>query len=91
MSMTPIAGEEQDANQALRDALVAYLSSGETDEEARVRLEELPGGTAVLDKLARIRAMQRCFSGESGLVEEYLERKWEEIEAEQRRDAGRLG
>lgn len=87
--MIPIVGEEQDVGQAIRDALVAYLESGETDQEAWERLQHLPGGAQALQEALELKAGLAAFAHTPGSVDEYLEWKWEEIEAERRRDMAR--
>jgi hypothetical protein len=89
MSMTPIAEEEQGTKQALLDALVAYLESGETDEEARERVETLPGGAAALAKALTIKAAFAPYAGDGRTVERYLAWKQEEIQAEAEQDERR--
>jgi hypothetical protein len=87
--MTPAVGEEQDANQALRDALVAYLESGETDQEALRRLQALPEGMTTLERALAIKSALAPLAGTGGTVDQYLEWKREEIEAEGERDKRR--
>jgi hypothetical protein len=89
--MSPTIGEKQDADRALQDALIAYLESGETDQEALRRLQALPDGMATLERALAIKTALAPFAGTGGTVDEYLEWKREEIEGElecdRRRDA----
>jgi hypothetical protein len=89
MSMTPIAGEEQATNQTLQDALGAYLESGGTDEEARARVEALPGGAAAIARALAIKVALAPYAGDGRTVERYLAWKQEEIQAEAERDRRR--
>lgn len=87
--MIPTLGEEQAVGQALRDALIAYLESGETDQEAWERLQHLPGGAQALQEALELKAGLAAFAHTPGSVDEYLEWKREEIEAERQRDEAR--
>ena len=84
--------EHQNArSNRLKEEMVAYLRSDETDQAARERLLALTGGGVALEKAARIREMQQRLAGATPSVDEYLDWKREEIEVEQRRDETHLG
>lgn len=89
MSMTPMPGEAQDASHAIRDALVAYLESNETDRGALARLEALPGGSEILARALALRAARAHFRRGGSTVAEFLQEKQEEREAEAERDLRR--
>ena len=72
-----------------RRELIAYLESGETDREARARLEAMPGGAAMLARALAMKATLAPFAGTEPSVEQYLQWKREEREAEQQRDERR--
>lgn len=87
--MTPTVGEKQEVSRAIREALVAYLESEETDQEAWERLQHLPGGAQALQEALELKAGLAAFAHTPGSVDQYLEWKREEIEAERRRDEAR--
>jgi hypothetical protein len=74
---------------ALTRELVAYLESGETDLGARARLEALPGGAEMLARALKIRAHLVRIRGQGGSLDEFLQWKQEEREAEAERDRRR--
>jgi hypothetical protein len=74
---------------ALRRELITYLESGETDAAARARLEALLGGAQMLARALALRAARASFLPGEGSVEEFLQEKEAEHEAEaQRATAG---
>lgn len=83
--MTPTV-TEKDTNQALRDALIAYLESGETDTEALCRLQALPEGLETLERALTLRKARAHFHRGGATVEEFLQEKQAEREAEAERD-----
>jgi hypothetical protein len=74
---------------ALTRELVAYLESGETDQEALARLEALPGGAEMLAQALALRAARAHLPRVEGSLEESLQWKQEEREAEAERDRRR--
>jgi hypothetical protein len=80
---------KEEINAALTRELVAYLESGETDQEARARLEALPGGSEMLARALKLRAARAHLPRAEGSLEEFLQWKQEEREAEAERDRRR--
>jgi hypothetical protein len=77
------------ARTVLREALRAFLNTGNRDPAIKQQILQLRGGAEALKRLARIDEGQRRFAGLGVSTEEYLRWKREEIELEQRRDAAR--
>jgi hypothetical protein len=89
MTTEPMTREELD--QARRCELIAYLESGKADTAARSRLEALPGGAEMLARALAIQAALAPLAAGTPSVDQYLEWKREEIEAERERDERRYG